>query len=483
MNEENLPQSVPGPSGWRTWASPILAVLLAVLFFSVFGFDALQYGLPGIGITAFVWTFFGAVLLLLGKKARWNFASIFLTAVALLLSLSCGLWRGASFTLLNCFILLFVSAAATFSLSGQAQTAWYNIAMLPETIMLSFLALFSRVSAPFQTLGGALKQKKRAWADALLGVLIAIPVLALVIALLSSADQVFGGIFSNLERWLRSLNFGTFVWRVARTLVLALFLCSGFYYLHNPVNHHRAEKTPRPANNLPLLIPTFLLNGVYVLFCVIQAAYLFGGREAAAMAGGWAEYARSGFFQLVAVAVVNLGFCAGFSSKRRFSEKSGMMLRILCAVMLVCTAVILISALWRMRLYILAYGLSTLRLMTLWGMLTIAVCILAAGWKLIKPSFQVWGVLLGFGLSSWCVLCLAGPDRIVADYNVNAYLDGRLEEIDAEYLSWLSPDVLPSLRRLQEGAGFDALDLAILRLEYEDSQQKPWTCWRFSIGS
>ena len=65
----------------------------------------------------------------------------------------------------------------------------------------------------------------------------------------------------------------------------------------------------------PWIFSGTLLNALvlYALFAAVQFEYLFGGAEAAAMEGGWAEYARSGFMQLVIVAAVNLAallFCA-----------------------------------------------------------------------------------------------------------------------------------------------------------------------------
>ena len=117
--------------------------------------------------------------------------------------------------------------------------------------------------------------------------------------------------------------------------------------------------------------------------------------------------------------------------------------------MLLLTAVILLSALRRMGLYIAAYGLSVLRLMTLWAMLCIAAGLLAAGWKLLRPAFRFWPAFFAFGLSTWFLLCLMNPAGQIASYNVDAYLDGRLPEADVGYLEVLSPDAAPALRRLE----------------------------------
>lgn len=50
-----------------------------------------------------------------------------------------------------------------------------------------------------------------------------------------------------------------------------------------------------------------MLDVLYAFFLAVQCAALFGGADYLARAGiSYASYARSGFFQLVAVAAVNL---------------------------------------------------------------------------------------------------------------------------------------------------------------------------------
>jgi hypothetical protein len=496
MDEPNAAQngsdgSEPEPLTWRDWARPLFAIVLGFLFFAVFGMDSVSKSplSPGIGVTAFVWAFFAAVLAILGKRTHWSAPGALLTAAALTLSLSCGLWSDPFITVGNCFVILPVSAMAVFSLSGQASKSWRDIAVLPETVKLSVMALFTKISKPFD----AVRQqgKKGALGGIVLGIVIAVPVLAAVIGLLSSADQVFGGLFSDIGKWFDFRDIRTALWHIVRALALALFLCSGLYFISGgaPKSSSAAPRPEKEAHNAALIPLSLLLDAVYALFVVIQIEYLFGGREAAAMAGGWAEYARSGFFQLVAVTALNLVICSVFSSKRRFSAGGGLLLRILYAWMLGCTSVILASAFWRMRLYILAFGLSLLRLATLWAMLVIAVCILAAAWKLYKPTFHFWAALFAFGLASWCLLCLACPDNIIANYNVNAYLDGKLQQVDTEYLGSLSPDTLPALVRLRDAEGgdylpqdaIDDLNTVIHELRSEWSKDGPWTCWRFSL--
>lgn len=450
----NLP-SEPLPSlTWRDAIAPLLALILAVLFWDVFAGRDMGYFGPGAGVPAFVGCYFGSVCLLLGKRARYTWAPVFLMAVSMALAVSCWLYSLLWLSVLNCFIILFTAAGATFLLSGQSRFSLRDARILPETVRLSVLALFTKISHPFRLLNRFGKNKEGSLRRGLMAVFATVGLLAVVLFLLSSADAVFESIFDRLGDRLRELTPGTSLWKLFRILILALFISSGLYFLQTDASTSGTMAAPaKERHALPWLLPTILLDGVYLLFCAIQIKYLFGGANAAAMAGGWAHYARKGFFQLVAVAVINLGVCLLSCHEDRPTGKGGSALRIANGLMLLLTLVILISAARRMQLYILAYGLSLLRLMTLWGMLVILAGLLAAGRKLLRPRFSFFRVFAPFVLTAWCLFCLANPGGIIADYNVAHYLSGDLKAVDTYYLGRLGPDALPALYRLNTHAG------------------------------
>ena len=68
-------------------------------------------------------------------------------------------------------------------------------------------------------------------------------------------------------------------------------------------------------------------------------------------------------------------------------------LRILCAIVAILTIIIDISAFYRMYLYIGAYGLTTLRIVTLWGIGMILLALLAAIVKSIRPDVKICPIL------------------------------------------------------------------------------------------
>lgn len=475
----NSPEEAPAPLTWRDAAAPILALILAFLFWAVFAVRDMGYFGPGLGVPVFVLAYFGAVLLMLGKRARFTPGSLALMGASLALSLCCWLYTLLGLTILNCFLILFTAAGATFLLSGHGRFGPLDGRILPETVRLSFTALFTKVSQPFRLLGRMGRSGKGLLGRVILSLLLCLPLLGVVLALLASADAVFESLFTRLGDRLMALSLGETVWKLLRAVVLALFIASGLCF----VASEPGEQAPPPAeakerHPLPFLLPTVLLDGVYLLFCAIQLKYLFGGAEAAAMAGGWADYAREGFFQLVAVAAINLGLCLLGCRQDRFAAKGGLALRIADGLMLLCTAVILLSALRRMQLYILAYGMSVLRLMTLWGMLAIFVGLLAAGWKLIRPRFSFFSVFGAFALTTWCLFCLANPGGIIADHNVDRYLSGELESVDTYYLERLGTDALPALYRLSEATGEG--EYAISAAERHAGYESGWTQHKLS---
>lgn len=219
-----------------------------------------------------------------------------------------------------------------------------------------------------------------------------------------------------------------------------------------------------------------LLAALESLFCFVQFTYLFGGAEAAAMQGGWAEYARRGFYQLVLVAAIDLGFVLFCSARggRTVWEKALSLL--ICAL----TLVILASAIWRMRLYITAYGLSLLRVMTLWAMAFILLSFVLAAVKILRPGFKFWPCFAALGLYGWIIFNAFSVDVRIADYNVDAYLDGRLASVDIDYLANLSPSTLPALERLYEAEGGAGLKLSIDGLR--DTVPRSWTEWSLPLA-
>jgi hypothetical protein len=190
-----------------------------------------------------------------------------------------------------------------------------------------------------------------------------------------------------------------------------------------------------------------LLDAVYLAFVVVQSSYLFGGPGALGLVGGYAAYARSGFFELVGVAALNLAVVLTCIWSRADATRS----RVICTLELALvgsTAVMLVSAAWRMGLYVGEYGLTRLRLLTIWGMVAIAFLLALAVAKVLRPRTRLFRAALVGVLGLWLAFALVGPDALIAQVNVYGYLSGSIERVDVDYLGGLSADAVGPLARL-----------------------------------
>ena len=278
---------------------------------------------------------------------------------------------------------------------------------------------------------------------------------------MSFADAMFDiYVFQATTEFIVDLNLGTLVLRTLSITFWSLVFFSALYFLrHEP---RRTEPLPK-LRELPvstLVTVEALLTAACALFAVFQFKYLFGGEEAAAMSGGWAEYARSGFFSLVGVAAVVMATALACSRAGRESVLG----RVLTLALVLLTFVMLASAAYRLYLYVLAYGLSVMRLMAAWAMLAIGVCLVLVAVKSLRADFRFWPWAAGIVLAMWACFALLPVGGIIARCNVDAYLDGRLERIDLHYLRSLGPDSLEAMREsglyLDGGAAPDGLPWA-----------------------
>ena len=275
------------------------------------------------------------------------------------------------------------------------------------------------------------------------GLVLAIIPLMVFTVLFASADAVFADYLGSLEQ----LDFGSVVGRITWAAVIA-WAALGLM--------RRAIKGPSIVPPLQGALRVgvtdaatalVLLNALFVVFVVVQFTYLFGGADTlAATHLTHAQYARRGFFELVAVSVlvVLLVLSVDWLVKRESSARKTV--DRLHAVLLVLTAVILASALQRMRLYTVEFGLTELRLYTTVFMFWIATVLIWMGWTVLRNERErfTFGAL-ATGLILLAATNLANPDAFIARTNLNHHIaSGR--ELDTEYLvDALSADAVPTL--------------------------------------
>lgn len=445
----------------RDWLILAIGVALALLWREVFVLSNLEYGLPALGACAFTFAAWAAVLLVLGKRAKWTRENIFLAVVINLTALACAFQWSEEIRFVSFSVILCGSVMGFLSLAGTEYHGVTEPGAVKEGILDCFRGVFINWGKPFRAAYALAPENRRSLGGVLLGLVIALPLLAVVIYGMSFADAMFDiYVFQATTEFLVDLNLGTLVLRTLSITFWSLVFFSALYFLrHEP---RRTEPLPK-LRELPvstLVTVEALLTAACALFAVFQFKYLFGGEEAAAMSGGWAEYARSGFFSLVGVAAVVMATALACSRVGRESVLG----RVLTLALVLLTFVMLASAAYRLYLYVLAYGLSVMRLMAAWAILAIGVCLVLVAVKSLWAGFRFWPWAAGIVLAMWACFALLPVGGIIARCNVDAYLDGRLERIDLHYLRSLGPDSLEAMREsglyLDGGAAPDVLPWA-----------------------
>jgi hypothetical protein len=191
---------------------------------------------------------------------------------------------------------------------------------------------------------------------------------------------------------------------------------------------------------------------LFATFVVLQLAYLFGGLDTMA-AGGitYANYARGGFFQLVAVT----GLAGGLVVCLHAVVEERTRGFIWSAVALAGLAgVVLASAALRLALYQQAYGWTELRFYIDATIAWLGVGIVAATLLFLRNQMR-W-LAHAMAIAAVAVLIganVVGPQRLVAAENVARLLDPALvppdgrRGLDLDYMLTLDDDAVPDLVR------------------------------------
>ncbi len=319
--------------------------------------------------------------------------------------------------------------------------------------------------------GRSIRDRLRPWLPVYRGLLIATPILLVFALLFASADAVFAGLVRSALRLPISIDIEDLIERAVIVLLVAwaaagLFaLAAGLLPLLIP--GPSASSVP-PARSLGAASAADLARGggplgsteaatilvavdaLFAAFVVLQLAYLFGGRDTLAVAGmTYADYARRGFFELVAVAVLAGTLVVCLDLAVRWRSRAQLAAGV---VLLGLTAVVLASALVRLRLYQDAYGWTELRFVVLVAIGWLAVALGLTAWlvatRRTRWTLHVLGILV---LVTVAGMSVVGPQSFVADRNLARALDpslvpaGGRSGLDRAYLASLGDEAIPAV--------------------------------------
>jgi hypothetical protein len=220
-------------------------------------------------------------------------------------------------------------------------------------------------------------------------------------------------------------------------------------------------------------IPLALLDALFLAFVLVQVTVLFGGRDHVLETAGltYAEYARQGFWQLIAAAALTLVVVATAARAAEVRKRShALLLHALLGALCVLTIVTVVSAVHRLNLYEDAFGLTRLRLAAetfSWGLGALFVLVLLAGAIGFVGRHLVRITVVGVAVGL-LAFSLSNPDGRIAERNVDRWRIAA--DLDVSYLQALSADAVPALAALPEPLRSEVL--APFRAQL--AEDEPW---------
>ena len=311
-----------------------------------------------------------------------------------------------------------------------------------------FLYSIGQIARPIQDMVGFAKNGKsknlRNALYVLFGMAITLPIFMIAAVLLSSADVFFRSIVEQTMGFMNFDNLFGVIFQIVfcyfATYALVATLCKRT--IRDEVKDHR--------NGEPILAITVTaaLSLMYLLFSGIQIFGLFLGKLELPDGYTYAEYAREGFFQLLAVSIMNLVIvlaCMAF-----FKESK--VLKGILTIMSLCTFVMIASSALRMILYISTYDLTFLRILTLWALTALFFLFLGVMIQIFRKNFPLFRYGMTVVTILYVALAFSHPDFIVAKYNLEYSIK---DPVDVKYLSELSADAAPVILPYLREQGYD----------------------------
>lgn len=277
----------------------------------------------------------------------------------------------------------------------------------------------------------------------IIGIVIALPLMFIITILLGTADVVFGNMVKKIffSNNLDFINSFYITWTI-----IIVFFCS--YAVLAALGLKTVNETTEKNNNhepITAIIITGALSFIYLIFSCIQIIYLFIGNMQLPSDYTYAEYAREGFFQLLAVCILNLILV--LICLRLFRESK--ILKCILTLLSLCTYIMIASSAFRMIMYIDVYNLTFLRIFVLWSLSVISLIMVGVTALIYFKKFPLFTYSMVVITVLYTALSFAKPDYFIADYNLKQTVksvqnsEGRSYTTGLGYLSTLSSDAAP----------------------------------------
>ncbi|PWQ97781.1 DUF4153 domain-containing protein [Leucothrix arctica] len=421
----------------------------------------------GFNTTAF-WVGFGALLWVNNPSLSWKKDWVWLVPLALM-ALSFSLFENPWLKVISCVVLP-ISAGTFYAYSQliNAQQSFWGL-QLVRALLKRCLTPMRHISAAFHFCRGrvafvAFQQDHNLNKRIFTGLGLLAPLALLVLILLGSADDNFAELTVNaFTNFFGALNL-TMIAKVLCIFIMCVLLFAGLYAWKTKFEFTE-EKV---VISLDDVVVGIVMGGVLVIYCLflwLQLDYLLIGSLPENFTAT-EKIVKSGFWQLFFLTILNTGlFFAVY-------KNTGAAAQVILRVFIVASGLLLLSAAWRMGLYVYWYGFSYEKYFASYTSLfalLVFIYLLAASFS--KTRKDVFKFIAFAALWSYSVATVTPVERIIFNSNValSQLSDSRVGLYE---LRQMSADIVGDVKSLVSD------DNLAGRLSATEVQN--WTSWIYN---
>ncbi len=399
-----------------------------------------------------------AAIIIKLNSGRLSINSIIIAMSAIIVNLSLILSANKSIHTVSFIFFIFAFTYFIYSAFNNNIDGNFSNLMLIDVFKSSFVmpfASFGKVFVAMFSKGN--KNTYKSFLKIILGLIITI-IPTIVVTSLLSFDKDFANIIENIFSFDLSNT-----WGHIGSLILGIPVSMYIFGLYvssankkcESINKTSCENSNKKAKFLPCItacsavVPILV---IYVIYFVSQFKYFCSAFASVLPENfSYAEYARAGFFQLLAVTIINaLIILSLVLFSKRNSKVEEIALKVTTVLFCIATLILVCSALSKMIMYIDIYGLTPKRVYTSWFMIMISLVVVTVIVKQFVHKFKVVPVASIICVIMVAVLSLVRVDAFIAKYNVDRYINNTLPSVDIELLDSLSEDSIEHMVKLKK---------------------------------
>ncbi|HBD05164.1 TPA: hypothetical protein DCZ32_01765 [Candidatus Uhrbacteria bacterium] len=417
---------------WIGIASLFIGIIWTLLFYK---------HAPGISVPIFWVIVLGLITAfdrITHKHMSWNEVGISITILAL--SVFPAILDSKFLLALNLIAVAYLFFLLLSNLYGT-QTKLYRI---NDYLIFPILDIANGFVNSLPIFSKLIPERSKNTRRVIIGTVIAIVFALVFVLLFANADLVAGKLLKDMfsPDWINPAIENIIITVVVAGIAAPML---GAAFWKRPSVRALSHEVRERNFGIESLIVFIATNIVFTLFIGIQAMYFFGGRAGIEKFGlTYAEYARTGFFQLLAASIIVAGM---IWTARILRNKNLRVANSALQVLLVIqTIVVLVSSWMRLSLYEEAFGFTRMRLFSHYFLIVVAVILLLLLLgiiiKKISDNFLLRSMVFVF---AWALIILniMNPDLLIAKKNIERAQNDY--KIDYVYLFNLSDDAVPAI--------------------------------------